>query len=272
MADRMQWEKFWYRDFADEMKKISPGATGLWIKILCEMWGNGRKGDLGGTITEFARIGGCIDEDTAGFIEELSLAGVIDLIDADTEMITNDFKKTLNDGFMIIRCRRLKKEEKYNESHKLSQKKYINKKKDDNKMIKSILPNDAIEERRKKKEDIKERIYKKEKLNCGEFQNVLLNTIEKEKVSPDEIEALSSYLASTGKRYKSHYATILNWRRKNGSPPPKIKTEIFTQCPKCGKDTTKEDIQKYESCPSCFKPATPEQLKQLLTGIGKEIK
>ncbi len=62
----------------------------------------------------------------------------------------------------------------------------------------------------------KERIYKKE--NCGEFKNVLLTITEKEKVSSDEIEALSSYIASTGKKYKSHYATILNWRRKNGDP------------------------------------------------------
>ena len=30
------------------------------------------------------------------------------------------------------------------------------------------------------------------------------------------IEKLSSYLAQTGKRYKSHYATLLNWIRRDG--------------------------------------------------------
>lgn len=31
----------------------------------------------------------------------------------------------------------------------------------------------------------------------------------------ERIERLSSYVASTGKRYKSHYATIKNWARKD---------------------------------------------------------
>ena len=30
----------------------------------------------------------------------------------------------------------------------------------------------------------------------------------------DLVEELSSYLASSGKRYKSHYATLLNWQRR----------------------------------------------------------
>ena len=32
------------------------------------------------------------------------------------------------------------------------------------------------------------------------------------------IERLSAYLAQTGHRYKSHYATSLNWWRKDGKP------------------------------------------------------
>lgn len=52
----------------------------------------------------------------------------------------------------------------------------------------------------------------------GEFQNVLLTEEEYRKVRglglEDIIEELSSYLASSGKRYKSHYATILNWGRR----------------------------------------------------------
>ena len=31
----------------------------------------------------------------------------------------------------------------------------------------------------------------------------------------ERIERLSSYVASTGKSYKSHYATIRNWARKD---------------------------------------------------------
>ena len=35
---------------------------------------------------------------------------------------------------------------------------------------------------------------------------------------PEElIEELSSYLASSGKRYKSHYATLINWRKRKAT-------------------------------------------------------
>ena len=56
----------------------------------------------------------------------------------------------------------------------------------------------------------------------GEFGNVKMTTAEFEKfvqaVGAERanalIEELSSYLASSGKRYKSHYATLLNWGRR----------------------------------------------------------
>ena len=32
------------------------------------------------------------------------------------------------------------------------------------------------------------------------------------------IENLNNYIGSTGKKYKSHYHTILNWNRKNNTP------------------------------------------------------
>ena len=55
----------------------------------------------------------------------------------------------------------------------------------------------------------------------GEYNNVLLTDDEFEKLQeeyPDYVERidrLSSYIASTGKAYKSHYATIRNWARKD---------------------------------------------------------
>lgn len=53
----------------------------------------------------------------------------------------------------------------------------------------------------------------------GEFKNVKLTKEEYKKLEEKKllpyIEQLSSYIASSGKRYKSHYATILNWSRKD---------------------------------------------------------
>ena len=62
----------------------------------------------------------------------------------------------------------------------------------------------------------------------GEYNNVLLTDDELEKLKneyPDyqeRIETLSSYVASTGKAYKSHYATIRNWARKDAEKPKTI--------------------------------------------------
>ena len=86
---------------------------------------------------------------------------------------------------------------------------------------------------RNKKEIIKEKF--------GEFENVLLSNEEFEKLksklgaeTESYIERLSSYIASSGKKYKSHYATILSWAQKDaknsggvsyGSNPKKLCTE-----------------------------------------------
>ncbi len=60
---------------------------------------------------------------------------------------------------------------------------------------------------------------KEGKHKYGEFKNVLLTEEEYEKImeaaGEKYIEALSMYLGSTGKRYKSHYMTILNWMRRD---------------------------------------------------------
>ena len=56
----------------------------------------------------------------------------------------------------------------------------------------------------------------------GEFKNVLLSDEELNKLKSDypsmwkvKLEALSNYMKSTGKKYKSHYATIKNWIQKD---------------------------------------------------------
>lgn len=58
----------------------------------------------------------------------------------------------------------------------------------------------------------------------GEYNNVLLSDEDMEKLKTEfpmdfeeRIENLSSYIASTGKTYKNHLATIRNWARKEGT-------------------------------------------------------
>jgi hypothetical protein len=68
----------------------------------------------------------------------------------------------------------------------------------------------------------------------GEYKNVLLTDEELDKLRDeymdceDRIERLSSYIASTGKFYKSHYATIRNWARKDKEQRPVVQKSSYT--------------------------------------------
>ena len=78
---------------------------------------------------------------------------------------------------------------------------------------------------------IEKEIDKKQKKNkFGESSNVLLTEQEFEKLKEkfphdylQRIERVSGYVASTGKSYKSHYATIISWARKDEQNAPQKK-------------------------------------------------
>ena len=87
----------------------------------------------------------------------------------------------------------------------------------------------SIEESRVEEKSIEENssvsvIKKSNKKHFGELEKVKLSEeeysklIEKlgEKSTADLLEQLDLYISSTGKRYKSHYATILAWSRRKG--------------------------------------------------------
>ena len=95
---------------------------------------------------------------------------------------------------------------------------------------------------RESAEDSVETPQKTPKLQYGEFKNVLLSDVELEKLKTEfptdwerRIEDLSEYMASTGKTYKNHLATIRTWKRldekRQAKPtdqppknaPPKVK-------------------------------------------------
>ena len=69
----------------------------------------------------------------------------------------------------------------------------------------------------------------------GEYKNVLLTDEELQKLKTEysdyeeRIERLSSYVASTGKSYKSHYATIRNWARKDAERMPVSRPQFARQ-------------------------------------------
>lgn len=85
--------------------------------------------------------------------------------------------------------------------------------------------------------DIKEKKYIK-KRKYGNFGNVMLTDDEYEKLKTineqerykdldykESIERLDLYIEQTGKKYRSHYATILAWHRNNQDNKPKEKVK-----------------------------------------------
>ena len=93
--------------------------------------------------------------------------------------------------------------------------------------------NGADKNREDKSRKDKNREDKKVKHKYGEYNNVLLTDEEYQKLQamfPDlqnRIERLSEYVASSGKSYKSHYATIRAWARKDKKPVQSQKSQEF---------------------------------------------
>lgn len=85
-----------------------------------------------------------------------------------------------------------------------------------------------------------------EKHPHGEFQNVMLTDDEYIKACTSiqdcdsMIERMSSYKASSGKKYKSDYAALLNWARRDEERPSTPKATMF----KTAADRDREEIQK----------------------------
>lgn len=88
---------------------------------------------------------------------------------------------------------------------------------------------DKIREEKKRLEEEREEEKNNKPIRhkYGEYGNVLLSDTDLEKLKnefphdwEDRIEALSAYIASTGKTYKNHLATIRNWARKDQSQKP----------------------------------------------------
>lgn len=74
----------------------------------------------------------------------------------------------------------------------------------------------------KEKEETPRKAAKPARHKYGEYGNVLLSDEELTKLQAEfpadwqqRIERLSSYIASSGKKYKSHFATIRNWARSD---------------------------------------------------------
>lgn len=143
---------------------------------------------------------------------------------------------TLGDGKTIDDSRLIEMSKRQVDASKTNNRRTIDEQKtntDKNRIDKNSIEEISIDKNRidKNRVDNKEKSIKEKdaakaatpvKHKYGEYNNVLLTDEELDKLIaefPDyqkRIENLSNYIASTGKKYKSHYATIKNWARRDG--------------------------------------------------------
>ena len=136
------------------------------------------------------------------------------------------------------------------------------------------------------KKDKKDKNVKKEYIapRLGEHENVLLTRNEFDKLHAklgqdkldDIIERLSGYVASTGKKYKSHYATVLNWNRSDGNGAPKPTAPTMTAEQEAKRNMLKNELGAlYETLEN--KKQVPEghpiyeKAQRDIVGINKRI-
>jgi len=120
MSSRMEWEKFWYRDFCDDLRPVALATRGFWIFCLAKMWGDGGVGEITATYEEFARIAGCSVAEAELCIKELEDLGICDVVHA-TKVLNFDATqdKHIYNEYLTVINRRLKKYENKRKTDRL---------------------------------------------------------------------------------------------------------------------------------------------------------
>lgn len=120
-----------------------------------------------------------------------------------------------------------------------------------------------------------------EKKAYGEFSNVLLTDEELQKLKDrfldwqERIEKLSAGIASKGYKYKSHYATILSWDRKdnkNNQQKPVRKEPVPKWMPQNQKQYDFEDLENELLANGPVMVADDPALMAEVEALKKELK
>lgn len=97
----------------------------------------------------------------------------------------------------------------------------------------------------------------------GEYQNVLFTDQDLEKLKTEfpsdwqeRIERLSSYIASTGKTYKNHLATIRNWARKDKAQPKPQQAY--------GQPVKREEMPNWDAQTTASSPSRKAEIEKMM--------
>ena len=220
------------------LNQASLFSRGVWAILLMFLWEWDRRGEIETTIRGLDRLlkPDSIEE-ILFFLNEMNDLefGDVFATDPEKELI---FPLTLENCNIkvTVRNRKMYAEFKDRQNTRLRVQKHRKKKDETEKKRKSnpnVTPSLSVSVSITDKE---KKIYKRKDEKLGEFKNVKITEDELQKlnlkIGENEtqimIERLSGYLASSGKKYKSHYATILNWTRKD-QDEKQIKPKTYAQ-------------------------------------------
>lgn len=218
----MEWFKFYHNKWLTDraINSLRPQDRLCFITLLCV---TSQSDERNGIVTKYSEqeiikltqldVDVYDDEKSdyhlaVGFTQRLADCGVIEIVD-DKQILIKNFSK--RQDTMLSPAERAKK--------------YRDKKKVTNVTNKSDERNareDKSREEKNREDKIKSIKTELKKEKYGQFYNVLLEPTEYIKLTEQYsveatqslIEELSNYMESTGKRYKNHYATLLNWARR----------------------------------------------------------
>jgi len=249
----------WIKLYVDQVlrgtcfEELIPDERFIWFGFLLLAGDNAMEGKI------------CVTEEMGFSKEQLA-----SLLKCDTELIKRSIKKMIryekikinkNNVIQILNWQKYQSEYQRQRDYREEYKKRKDKRK------KSVVTqsNNAkcgierdIEEEEEIDKDKEKNILRKEKEKYLDF--VFLTKEEHKKLlkklgknrTDDMIERLNNYIGSHGKKYKSHYFTILTWDRKDPDKKTIIKTKFFK---------AEDDKGKYVPMPDHFKKKVEKDLK-----------
>jgi hypothetical protein len=202
----------WTRDLDDQDLEIE----GAWIRICCRLWWMPECGKATKSIKEWSKVLRKTEKKTIEIFQKLIKKGI-----ASGEVLNNQTATIINRRMVrqgqISQLRQEVGRYGGNPAFKKGQKNpyYLDKQKITKTITKKISPSSSSSSSSSKKE-----IYSKN----AHLEFVFLTAPEYQKLveqfgdggAKERIARLNVYLGSTGKKYKSHYYTILSWEKNNG--------------------------------------------------------
>jgi hypothetical protein len=199
-----------------DLSSCSLAAQGLWMRMICYMFYSPKRGVLllsSGKQIESKMLAKLVGEDeqiVSKLLNELETAGVFSRLDTQG-----------------IICRRMYREAQLSLIRSEAGRKGGLKAK--SKQVVEEEDEEEVEDVLKNKDSninipVKDKLPEKEKPTKEKFLEFVLLTVEEHKKLTERlgetktntmIERLNNYIGSSGRRYKSHYHTILNWINKD---------------------------------------------------------